>query len=111
MVFANMISHLPHPSQLQPSLTPSNIEFDLTSWRILDTLETVPGRVRAGSLAFWYAARILLSRHIYRRSPEDEATKEAALGILTLSGTLGDKIEYLNLVSLEVLRLALELKY
>jgi hypothetical protein len=100
LIFANILSHLPYPSQIHSTLPPPNLEFDLTSWRILDTHDTVTGRVRAGSLAFWYAARILLSRHIYRRSAEDEATKEAALGILALSGTLGDKIEYLNLVCL-----------
>jgi hypothetical protein len=69
---------------------------DLAQWKA----EAARREDDARSETYWHACRLLLLRHVYRRSTWDEECQQSAAAVLGLCEGLADgKIEYLNWVS------------
>lgn len=69
---------------------------DLAQWKVEAALRGQDAR----SETYWHACRLLLLRHVYRRTTGDEECQQSAASVLGLcEGLAGGKIEYLNWVS------------
>jgi hypothetical protein len=101
--FIDLISTPASPPQLSSSKFRADVdqvERELSGW--LDTMDMLPmdNRTRIGSLACWHTCNILLRHQLRELSMADQATQSSAATILDLCIETGDKIEFMNWVSL-----------
>lgn len=76
-----------------------NVTEDLARWKVESGVRGEDLR----SETYWHACRVLLLRHVYRRSAHDEECQQSAAAVLRLCDSMSDgKIEYLNWVSTSV---------
>jgi hypothetical protein len=86
-------------------MTPDQIlalssEMDL--WKISFDSSDILERYRCGSLAFWHACRIIVWRNGMNVTMGHADVQSAAMEILRLCTAAGDKVEYMNWVSIGI---------
>ncbi|WWC93172.1 hypothetical protein V866_000005 [Kwoniella sp. B9012] len=72
------------------------IESDWNGWVMTEGALEPEERVKAGSLAIWQAGNISILRKIHKASRTDERVEKAALAVLEICASVGDKVEYMN---------------
>nr|XP_019042686.1 hypothetical protein I302_08391 [Kwoniella bestiolae CBS 10118]OCF21616.1 hypothetical protein I302_08391 [Kwoniella bestiolae CBS 10118] len=82
-------------SQIDPTRA-DQIESDWNLWLITEGAVEMDERVKAGSMAFWQAGKISILRKIRKASRSDDSVQTAAMAILEICASVGDKVEYMN---------------
>ena len=81
------------------------VRAKLEAWYYDASTLTKEDRTRVGSLALWHACQILLRHRLSGETRTDDALHLHARAIIDLCVESGDKIEYLNWVSFNVVYL------
>ncbi|OCF57851.1 hypothetical protein L486_05316 [Kwoniella mangroviensis CBS 10435] len=72
------------------------IESDWNAWVMTEGALESEERVKAGSSAIWQAGNISILRKIHKASRTDERVQKAAMAVLEICASVGDKVEYMN---------------
>nr|XP_019012557.1 uncharacterized protein I206_02052 [Kwoniella pini CBS 10737]OCF51338.1 hypothetical protein I206_02052 [Kwoniella pini CBS 10737] len=89
-----LLSVLSSPQQLEAT-TIDRVEQEWVFWDISKDAD-IDQRTQFGSLAIWHAGRILIMRTLRGAARIDPKVQEAAVTILEICASVGDKVEYLN---------------
>ena len=78
------------------------LSSEMELWKISLDSSDILERYRCGSLAFWHACRIILWRNGMNVLVDPADVQSAAMEILRLCTAAGDKVEYMNWVSISI---------
>lgn len=78
----------------------SLVEQDLQQWWIEKDTMRMDARTRIGSLTYWHLCTILLEKDLKGGRMDDPVVQSSARTILDLCVETGDKIEFMNWVSM-----------
>jgi len=102
-MFSDLMSRMPARGVLASSNQTALHEPDALylSWNPDIALVCANDRIAAGTLAFWHAGKIMIWMKRCGAQPNDPRVQYSVSEIFRVCGSVGDKVEYLNWVSLD----------